>query len=107
MLQAWPGGDPWRQVRAFAGNGDGTLLYPGRPAEWGGTRPFPVESIRLRTIRDGLEDLELLALARARGHGALADRWLARLVPSERGWERSAAPWLRARAELARAIAGR
>ena len=30
MLQAWTG-DPWSDVRAFAGNGDGTLLYPGRP----------------------------------------------------------------------------
>jgi uracil phosphoribosyltransferase len=83
MLHAWTG-DPWTDVRAFAGNGDGTLLYPGRPRELGGTHPFPVESIRLKLIRDALEDVELFRLARAAGEGALADRWLARLVPSAR-----------------------
>ena len=72
MLQAWTG-NPWTDVRAFAGNGDGTLLYPGRPAALGGTRPFPVESIRLKIIRDALEDVELFALARAAGEGRLAD----------------------------------
>ena len=35
-------------------------------------RPFPVESIRLKIIRDALEDLELLRLAEAAGLGALA-----------------------------------
>ncbi len=106
MLQAWTG-DPWSDVRAFAGNGDGTLLYPGRPDALGGTRPFPVESIRLKTVRDALEDAELVALARAAGEGRLADRLLARLVPSARGWERRPEPWLRARLELGDALARR
>jgi len=104
MLQAWTG-DPWTEVRAFAGNGDGTLLYPGRPEALGGTRPFPVESIRLKIVRDALEDAELVALARAAGEGPLADRLLARLVPSARGWERRPEPWLRARRELGDALA--
>jgi len=106
MLQAWTG-DPWTEVRAFAGNGDGTLLYPGRPEALGGTRPFPVESIRLKIVRDALEDSELVALARAAGEGALADRLLARLVPSARGWERRPEPWLRARRQLGDALARR
>ena len=104
MLQAWTG-DPWTEVRAFAGNGDGTLLYPGRPEALGGTRPFPVESIRLKIVRDALEDAEFVALARAAGEGPLADRLLARLVPSARGWERRPEPWLRARRELGDALA--
>jgi hypothetical protein len=104
MLHAWTG-DPWRDVRAFAGNGDGTLLYPGRPEALGGTTPFPVGSIRLAIIRDALEDAELLALARAVGEGRLADRFLARLVPSARGWERRPEPWLRARRQLGDAVA--
>jgi hypothetical protein len=104
MLHAWTG-DPWRDVRAFAGNGDGTLLYPGRPEALGGRTPFPVGSIRLAIIRDALEDAELLRLARAAGEGRLADRFLARLVPSARGWERRPEPWLRARRALGDAVA--
>ncbi len=104
MLHAWTG-DPWTDVRAFAGNGDGTLLYPGLPRVLGGTNPFPVGSIRLAIVRDALEDAELLALARAVGEGRLADRFLARLVPSARGWERRPEPWLRARRLLGDAVA--
>jgi hypothetical protein len=106
MLHAWTG-DPWTQVRAFAGNGDGTLLYPGLPEALGGTRPFAVESIRLKIIRDALEDAELVALARAAGEGRLADRLVARLVPTARGWERSPGPWLAARRLLGDAVARR
>jgi hypothetical protein len=106
MLQAWTG-DPWSQVRAFAGNGDGTLLYPGLPEALGGTRSFPVESIRLKIVRDALEDAELVALARAAGEGRLADRLLARLVPTARGWERRPEPWLSARRILGEAVARR
>lgn len=103
MLEGWTR-DPWADPRAFAGNGDGTLLYPGRPAELGGTRPFPVESIRLEQIRDGLEDLELLRLARASGLSARADALAAALVPSPRGWERRPGPWLAAHRELGDAL---
>lgn len=106
MLQAWSG-DPWSEVRAFAGNGDGTLLYPGLPEALGGTHPFPVESIRLKIVRDALEDAELVAIARAAGEGRLADGLLARLVPTARRWERRPGPWLSARRQLGDAIARR
>ena len=104
MLHAWTG-DPWTDPRAFAGNGDGTLLYPGRPEALGGTTPFPVGSIRLAIVRDALEDVELVRLARAVGEGRLADRFLSRLVPSARGWERRPDAWLRARRALGDAVA--
>jgi hypothetical protein len=104
MLHAWTG-DPWTEIRAFAGNGDGTLLYPGRPEALGGKRPFPVESIRLKIIRDALEDVELYRAARAAGEARLADQLLARLVPSARGFERRPEPWLAARRTLAEAVA--
>jgi hypothetical protein len=106
MLQTWPG-DPWKDVRAFGGNGDGTLLYPGLPKDLGGRTPFPVESIRLEIIRDALEDLELLRMATEAGEGALATRIAERLVPSARGYERSAAAWLDARRTLGDALARR
>lgn len=103
-LESWSG-DPWRSVRAFAGNGDGTLLYPGQPERFGGADPFPVESIRLKLVRDAIEDRELAALARAHGLGALVDRLAARLAPSVRGFPREARPWLAAHDELGRALA--
>jgi prepilin-type processing-associated H-X9-DG protein len=104
MLQAWSG-DPWKNVRAFAGNGDGTLLYPGLPSRWGGQHPFPVESIRLKIVRDGMEDRELLALAERNGLSALAARLAARLAPSVRGFARDPAAYLAAHRELGRALA--
>ncbi len=106
MLQAWTG-DAWKDARAFAGNGDGTLLYPGLPDRLGGRRPFPVESIRLKLVRDGIEDWELLALAGRSGLSALADRLAARLAPSVRGFEREPAPYLAAHRELGAAIAAK
>ena len=51
-------------------NGDGTLFYPGKPAEIGGTHDIPVESLRLKRIRDGREDYEYLHILKQRGKGA-------------------------------------
>jgi hypothetical protein len=57
---------PWNSVYAFGGNGDGTLIYPGTPARIGGTTPIAVPSIRLKQIRDGMQDFEYLnALSKA------------------------------------------
>ncbi|WP_242346891.1 DUF4091 domain-containing protein [Anaeromyxobacter terrae] len=107
VLHAWVDRDPWKDVRAFAGNGDGTLLYPGLPRELGGEHGFPVESIRLKIIRDALEDLELLRLAEAAGLGELAQATATKLVPSARGFERDPHRWLAARAALGDALARR
>jgi hypothetical protein len=104
MIQAWSQ-DPWDDVRAFAGNGDGTLIYPGLPKRLGGSSPFPVESIRLKQIRDGLEDYELLAIAQASGLGKLARQVGERVVPSARGWNRSAETLLAARRQVGQALA--
>jgi hypothetical protein len=53
-------GNPWDDVNRYGGNGDGTLFYPGRPDRIGGKTHIPVESIRLKLIREGLEDYEYL-----------------------------------------------
>lgn len=50
----------WEDQCDFSGNGDGTLFYPGTPARIGGTTHIPVESIRLKMIREGMEDYEYL-----------------------------------------------
>ncbi|HEY8165476.1 MAG TPA: DUF4091 domain-containing protein [Gemmatimonadaceae bacterium] len=54
---------PPDQQYAYGGNGDGTLFYAGKPTQHGGSTDFPIESIRLKLIRDGYEDYEYLKLA--------------------------------------------
>ena len=44
-------------------NGDGTLFYGYTKARVGGTHSIPLESIRLKRIRDGRQDYELLTRA--------------------------------------------
>ena len=46
----------------FSGSGDGTIYYPGTPAKIGGTSHIPVASIRVKLLREGMEDYEYLAL---------------------------------------------
>ena len=65
--------NPWQDVYYFGGNGDGTLFYPGTPDVIGGTTHIPVESIRLKLIREGLEDYEyLVMLEKAAGRNTVA-----------------------------------
>jgi hypothetical protein len=71
-VEAYPKNDPWEDVYLFGGNGDGTLFYPGRPDRIGGTTDIPIKSIRLKLIREGLEDYEYLTLAQRNGLGSLA-----------------------------------
>jgi hypothetical protein len=62
----------WTDQYRSGGNGDGTLFYPGTPAVVGGTHPIPVESMRLKRIRDGREDHEYLRILAARGQRSTA-----------------------------------
>lgn len=63
-------------------NGDGTLFYPGTPSEIGGTSDIPIESIRLKRMRDGREDYEYFVELRDRGLGAQLDAILATAYPN-------------------------
>ena len=47
----------------FSGSGDGTIFYPGKPSIIGGKTHIPVESVRIKLIREGMEDYEYLVLA--------------------------------------------
>lgn len=65
---------------AFSGAGDGTLFYPGKPSVIGGEDDIPIESIRMKLIREGMEDYEYLHQARAR-HGGKVTDLAVRMVP--------------------------
>lgn len=100
--------DPWRSVYAHGGNGDGTLFYPGTPERIGGRTHVPIESLRLKLIREGLEDYEYLALAARleagrQGAPAVAER-ARELAPRAWDWEASPEALYAAREALARRI---
>jgi hypothetical protein len=88
------------------GHGDGTLLYPGTPDRIGGTTPIPLESFRLKMIRDGEQDYEYLRLADQVDHARTMS--IAQgLYTSTAGPDFSDAAVESARAQLAAVIDGR
>lgn len=85
---------------AFSGSGDGTLFYPGKPGVIGGTTDIPIESIRMKLIREGMEDYEYLTLVAAK-HGDAAARAIAdALFPHAYDSAKSAAQLEAARHQL-------
>lgn len=58
--------DPWKNIYYFSGNGDGTYFYPGRPDKIGGTTHIPISSIRMKMLREGIEDYEYLVQVEAK-----------------------------------------
>jgi len=96
--------DPYQDQFAFWGNGEGTFFYPGTPNLIGGTTDIPVESIRLKIKRDGLEDYEYLTILSGLGGTAFADTKVGELVRSANDWETNPALLFRLRQELAAQI---
>jgi hypothetical protein len=96
--------DPYQDQFAFGGNGEGTFFYPGTPNRIGGASDIPVESIRLKLKRDGLEDYEYLTMLSGLGGSAFADAKVGELVRSASDWETDPALLLRLRRELAMQI---
>jgi glycosyl hydrolase family 123 len=75
----------WRRngLCGFGGQGDGTLFYPGRPDVIGGTTDVPVETVRLKLLREGMEDYEYLhLLASLGGDRREADEEARRVFPA-------------------------
>lgn len=67
-----PQSDPWLSIYHYGNNGDGTLMYPGSIARVGGTTPIPLPSLRLKMIRDGMQDYEYLIALDKAGQGEFA-----------------------------------
>ena len=92
--------DAWNHIWLFGGNGDGTLFYPGRPRTIGGTSDIPIESIRLKLIRDGLEDYEYLALLSKYEGREAAAKYVDRLVTNAHTYDRDPAMLYNVRREI-------
>jgi Domain of unknown function (DUF4091)/Family of unknown function (DUF6067) len=81
-------------------NMEGSLLYPGADA---GVQGF-ITSIRLKQIREGLEDYEYLAILAQRRSRAVADGMVKKIARSWHDWDTNARELLQVRAEIARSI---
>jgi uncharacterized membrane protein YgcG len=98
------GHDPWTNQWDFYGNGDGTLFYPGTVARIGGSTDIPIASIRLKMIREGMEDYEYLKILEDAGDGAYARQIVDALFPHPYQTEVTPAALLAARTALAERI---
>jgi len=90
--------DPGFRVRW---NGDGFLFYPGDAAGIDG----PIASIRLKNLRDGMEDYELLAMLDQRDDGkAITDKIVQTAVPTWGTWNQDPNQFTQLRQQLAKEI---
>ncbi|HQK93060.1 MAG TPA: DUF4091 domain-containing protein [Armatimonadota bacterium] len=97
--------DPWTDMTTVPDinksiYGDGSLLYPGKPVGIDG----PVASIRLKIIRDGIEDYEYLRLLAQRRGMLAAHRAAEALCPSLSQYTRDPATFAFLRHKIAREI---
>ncbi|NLT78125.1 MAG: DUF4091 domain-containing protein [Planctomycetes bacterium] len=105
--------DPWTHVPIYIGqgalqqgrrdvlfNGEGSLVYPARAVGYDGIVP----TIRLKALRDAIEDYEYLALLNRLGKSAEAAQIVRRLTDSWFQWDKDPVAYEKARAELAAMI---
>ncbi len=81
-------------------NGEGTIVYPGRAVGYDGIAP----SLRLKALRDSIEDYEYLAILERSGLADDAQRVILPLAGSWFEWEPDPAAYPKARAKLAEMI---
>lgn len=93
--------DPFQDQVIAGGNGDGTFFYPGTPERIGGKTHIPIESIRLKLKREGLEDYEYLSLLARTGNADFADQIVDQLVKSAHDWEQDPQVLYRLRERMA------
>lgn len=101
--------DPWTDPRTLDRrngrkdplyNGEGTLVYPGRPVGYDGI----ASSLRLKALRDGIEDYEYLASLERAALADAAQEVVMTLAGSWFDWEKDATAYETARAQLAEMI---
>ena len=85
-------GDHW--------NGEGMLFYPGTEAGING----PIASVRLKNLRDGMEDYEYFVLLENRGGEDIVKQIVKNAVPTWGSWDQDTDRLLERRRMLAREI---
>ncbi len=105
--------DPWSQAPFYTGNGnfqqgrkgivfngEGSLVYPARAVGYDGIAP----TVRLKALRDSIEDYEYFAILNRLGKAADAERVVSPLATSFFEWEKNPGAYDAARAKLAELI---
>ena len=105
--------DPWTQAPFYTGSGrtaarperhrlhgEGSLVYPARAVGYDGIVP----TIRLKALRDAIEDYEYLAILQRLGKAAEAQKVVRSLTETFFQWEKDPAAYETARAKLAAMI---
>jgi hypothetical protein len=101
--------DPWTDAWTYGRNkspnapvynGEGTLVYPARPVGYDGIVP----SLRLKALRDSIQDYDYFAILERAGIAAEAEKIVLPLAGSWLEWEKDPAAYDKARAALAELI---
>ena len=101
--------DPWTDPKTYdrrkdgkgpLWNGEGSIVYPGRAVGYDGIAP----SLRLKALRDAVEDYEYLAILERTGRDADAGKVVLPLAESWFQWQKDPAAYDTARARLAEMI---
>jgi len=94
--------DAWLDQLTIYGryNGDGSLLYPGTDAGIDG----PVTSIRLKNIREGMEDYEYFKILADLGEKEFVDEQVRKLIQTWFSWEKNPDKLMEIREKLAQRI---
>lgn len=111
-LSYWSGvEDPWTDPKTLDRRdrskgqlfqGEGTLTYPSRAVGYDGIAP----SLRLKALRNSIEDYEYLAILDRAGLRAEAEKIVMPLAASWFQWEKNASAYSEARRKLAEMIVG-
>lgn len=99
--------DPWTDAWTYGReklvyNGEGTIVYPGRDVGYDGIVP----SLRLKALRDSIEDYEYMAILERKGLADEARKVVEPLAESWFKWEADPGEYEKARARLAEMIVG-
>jgi hypothetical protein len=106
-------GNPWTNQLAFGQNGDGTLLYPSTfkgvnyVTSAGGnalTTPLWIPSIRVKHIRDGMQDYEYLKVLTSAGQNMLVNTKIISWITNSYTYEYTGSGLQAARAGLGAAM---
>ena len=93
--------DPWMEARTFSWyHGEGVLVYPARDVGYEGIAP----SMRLKALRDGIQDYEYLAILARAGQADAAEKIVQPLAESWYQWEKDPTAYDKARIALAALI---
>jgi hypothetical protein len=98
------GADPWHnqnyQTDGLTYAGEGVLIYPGKPVGVDGAVP----SIRLKQLRDGVEDYEYVELLKKRNAGAWALEQVRTIAAGWKDWTKDPDALSRTREQLGRKL---